>query len=61
MVKSIAALYSDEQLKGIFLMIVQKHEVNIIEQRGIELGLLRVGIRSKRITLIEATTMLKKD
>jgi len=60
-VKSIAALYSDEQLKGIFLMIVQKHEVNIIEQRGIELGLLRVGIRSKRITLIEATTMLKKD
>lgn len=59
--KSIAALYSDEQLKGIFLMIVQKHEVNIIEQRGIELGLLRVGIRSKRITLIEATTMLKKD
>lgn len=59
--KSIADLYSDEQLKGIFLMIVQKNEVNIIEQRSIELGLLRLGIRSKRITLIEATTMLKKD
>ena len=58
---SIRKLYDDEGLKGIFLFIVQVNEVNIIEQRFIEVGLLRKGIKSKRIVLIEAASQLTKD
>lgn len=51
--EEVASFYKLKQMKGLFLFITSQTETNVIEQKVIEIGLLKLGVRCKRVTLFD--------
>lgn len=59
--ESISRLYKEEGVNGTFLFVVQEKEVNVVEQRLIQLSLLRHNIKVEMINFKDLGKGILKD